>query len=135
MILTMLFEEEFAEKWKKENGETPSHALYKLREKSFIREEQKIKYEPLNGADAELEKILKEKEKEYYQERNLYIIDRVFHEVGYEEMLAVAESFCAEIVKKKVLEYVPCESADKQCRFDCWKFEHCMLKSGRLTED
>lgn len=129
MILTMLFEEEFAEKY----GENPSYALYKLREKCFVRGIKDgihyTKYEPLSGEDAELEKTLKEKEKEYYQQKNLYIIDRVFHELGYDEMMEIAEDLCSEIIKKKVLEYVPCESADGQCRFDCWNFEHCELRS------
>lgn len=63
----------------------------------------------------------------YIMMRDEYVARRVFEEVGYEAFLAHTNPDKTYDISFLRNELFPCQSADKQCSFDCPKFADCAL--------
>lgn len=69
----------------------------------------------------------------YIKMRDEYTARRCFYEIGYESFLFHTEPYNYECnydvsYMRNEIEFVPCKSADHQCRFDCMKFAECALQ-------
>ena len=130
------FEDDFKQAWKKAHpGEkTPQQRSYELHKKTF--EEGFMDYMgkiipctkivPLSDEDKELEKELKKAQADYRFQKELYVVDRVYSEIGWEEFLLNRDNcYYKDMVKVLTDYYIPCGSADAQCSFDCPVYEVC----------
>lgn len=112
--------------WARENGiRDPFHAelaLIKINEDGVtnieIEEDEngniKLINNPLVPSD--------EEKRNWNKMEREYISRRCFEEIGYEAFLERAPK---DIIERD--EFVPCRSADRQCRFDCYRFIDCAV--------
>lgn len=135
-LLTENYQEDFRQEWHKAhpNEQTPGYRLQKLRQKCFRQgysEVQGVKVpctflDPLSEEDLKLEKELEKAQADYRLQEELYIVDRVYNEIGWKEFL-LDRDMCYYKDEIKVLTdyYVPCGAADAQCSFECPVYEVC----------
>lgn len=135
-LITEGYQDDFREEWRKAhpNEQTPGYRLYKLRAKQFRQGESEYNgvktpctfLDPLSEEDLKLEKELEKAQADYRLQEELYIVDRVYDEIGWEEFLLDRDNcYYRDMIKVLTDYYVPCASADAQCSFDCPVYEVC----------
>lgn len=130
------FEDDFKQAWKKAHpGEkTPQQRSYELHKKTF--EEgfmdymgKKIpctKIVPLSDEDKELEKKLRAELNDYRFQKEMYVAERVYAEIGWEEFRRTLDnSYFKNELKMMFNYFTACASADAQCSFECPVYEVC----------
>ena len=126
------FHDDFREKWEKEHGQNPESKEWIIRKNFYSQgtskygdKEVPCTYvrEPTDFEAEELKKIAQE-QKEYRLQKDRYIAQRVFDEIGYDEFLIEAErSGHKEWIYEHT--FAPCLSADAQCCIDCPIWSYC----------
>lgn len=128
-LITEGYQDDFKEEWRKAhpNEQTPGYRLYKLRGKQFRQGDNGIIFfDRLSEEDLKLEKELEKAQADYRLQEELYIVDRVYNEIGWEEFLLDRDNcYYKDMIKVLTDYYVPCGSADAQCSFDCPVYEVC----------
>ena len=85
-----------------------------------------IFFAPLNEENLKLEKELEKAQEDYIFQEELYIVDRIYNEIGWEEFLSYRDNcYYKDMIKVFTDYYVPCGSADAQCSFYCPEYEVC----------
>ena len=128
-IIIEKYQDDFKKEWQKahSNEQTPGYRLYKLRGMQFRQGDNGIIFfDPLNEEDLKLEKELEKAQENYMLQEELYIVDRVYNEIGWEEFLSYRDNcYYKDMIKVFTDYYVPCGSADAQCSFYCPEYEVC----------
>lgn len=128
-IIIEKYQDDFKKEWQKahSNEQTPGYRLYKLRGTQFRQGDNGIIFfVPLNEEDLKLEKELEKAQEDYILQEELYIVDRVYNEIGWEEFLSYRDNcYYKDMIKVFTDYYVPCGSADAQCSFYCPEYEVC----------
>lgn len=79
-------------------------------------------FDSLNEEDLELEKELEKAQENYIFQEELYIVDRIYNEIGWEEFLSYRDNcYYKDMIKVFTDYYVPCA----QCSFYCPEYERC----------
>lgn len=124
-IIIEKYQDDFKEEWQKAhlNEQTPGYRLYKLRGTQFQQGDNGIIFfDSLNEEDLKLEKA----QENYILQEELYIVDRIYNEIGWEEFLSYRDNcYYKDMIKVFTDYYVPCGSADAQCSFYCPEYERC----------
>ena len=129
-------------KWAKEQGiEDPFYKSRMLAAKHWCKNEDgdhimKIEFDENGKIIDDPEELSSLTKWEYAKMRNEYVAKRSFNEVDYESFLWKTEANnYGEVSYLRLLdEYVPCNSADGQCRFDCPKFADCVFKAAESPD-
>lgn len=134
-IIIEKYQDDFKEEWQKAhlNEQTPGYRLYKLRGTQFQQGDNGIIFfDSLNEEDLKLEKA----QENYILQEELYIVDRIYNEIGWEEFLSYRDNcYYKDMIKVFTDYYVPCGSADAQCSFYCPEYERCKGKCKEAIID
>lgn len=90
-IIIEKYQDDFKEEWQKAhlNEQTPGYRLYKLRGTQFQQGDNGIIFfDSLNEEDLKLEKA----QENYIFQEELYIVDRIYNEIGWEEFLSYRDN-------------------------------------------
>lgn len=124
-IIIEKYQDDFKEEWQKAhlNEQTPGYRLYKLRGTQFQQGDNGIIFfDSLNEEDLKLEKELEKAQENYIFQEELYIVDRIYNEIGWEEFLSYRDNcYYKDMIKVFTDYYVPCA----QCSFYCPEYERC----------